>query len=208
MTVPGEARVLAVLADARQLGLLGPGPEEEHVEHARGFAAAAGMVPRRRVVDLGSGAGVPGLVLALLWPRVPFVLVDASQRSTTFLEEAVSCLGLEGWVKVVRQRAEVLGREAQWRATADLVVARGFGRPAVVAECAAPLLAPGGQVVVSEPPERPEERWPREGLARLGLGPGQTVEHGGKGYRVLRQERACPPGFPRRVGMPAKRPVF
>ncbi len=212
MTVPGEAELRGVLADARRLGLLGPGPVEEHVEHAQGFAVAAGAeagVTRcQRVVDLGSGAGIPGLVLALLWPQVPVVLVDASQRSAAFLEEAVGRLGVEGRVKVVRQRAEVVGRDRQWRGTADLVVARGFAPPAAVAECAAPLLAPVGKLVVSEPPERAEDRWPPEGLARLGLAPGAIVDRGGKGYRVLRQERLCPDRFPRRVGIPAKRPLF
>ncbi len=178
------------------------------MEHGKGFAVAAGSVPRQAVVDLGSGAGLPGLVLALVWPQVPVVLVDAAQRAAAFLAEAVVRLGVEGGVKVVRQRAEVLSRDRRWRGTADLVVARGFGRPAVVAECAAPLLAPAGKLVVSEPPERAEDRWPPEGLARLGLAPGPIVERGGKGYRVLRQERPCPNRFPRRVGIPAKRPLF
>ncbi len=206
--VPGERELVAVLAEARRLGLLGPGPVEDHVEHSRGFAVAAGITPRRRVVDLGSGAGVPGLVLAVAWPHVPVVLVDAAQRATMFLEGAVDRLGVRGRVSIVRQRAEVLGRDPQWRGTAELVVARGFGRPAVVAECAAPLLALGGLLVVSEPPERPEDRWPSDGLVRLGLGRGRVVEHAGKGYRVLPQDGVCPPSLPRRPGMPAKRPLF
>ena len=201
------SELLAVLTDARRLGLLGPGPVDEHIEHARGFAAAAGT-PGRRVVDLGSGAGVPGLVLALTWPDVPLVLVEASQRRVMFLHDALARLGLSGRVTVVRARAEVLGRAEDWRGTAELVVARGFGAPAVVAECAAPLLATGGRLVVSEPPDRCGSRWPVEGVARLGLGPGRTVEHGGRGYRVLPQERPCPEPFPRRAGVPGKRPLF
>ncbi len=200
--------LLAVLTEARRLGLLGPGPVEEHIEHAKGFAVAAGGAPLGQVVDLGSGAGIPGLVLALTWPDVPFVLVDASRRRSTFLDDAVVRLGLSARVGVVRARAEVLGRDDGWRGRAELVVARGFGPPAVVAECAAPLLVVGGRLVVSEPPDREGSRWPAPALAALGLDAGGVVEHAGRGYQVLRQERPCPPPFPRRAGIPSKRPLF
>ncbi len=197
-----------MLSDARRLGFLGPGALEDHVDHALGFVAAAGRTPSQRVVDLGSGGGVPGLILALTWPDVALALVDSNQGRTAFLDDATARLGLGGRVKVVRARAEELGRENDWRDTSDLVVARSFARPAVVAECAAPLLRLGGQLVVSEPPGAEEARWPAGGLAPLGLGPGRVVRHGGRGYRVLPQQRRCPPRFPRRTGIPAKRPLF
>lgn len=181
---------------------------EDHVDHALGFVAAAGRVPSRRVVDLGSGGGVPGLILAIAWPEVALALVDSSEVRTAFLRDATARLGMGGRVSVVRARAEELGRQDDWRGTSELVVARGFGPPAVVAECAAPLLTVGGQLVVSEPPHAEGARWPAAGLAPLGLGPGRSVEYGGRGYRVLRQERRCPARFPRRTGIPAKRPLF
>lgn len=112
------------------------------------------------------------------------------------------------------QRAEEAGRDPELRATFDLVTARGFGPPAVVAECAAPFLRPGGLLVVSEPPAGEAARWPAAGLAPLGLepvGPPLTLEVGSGQtgtYQVLHQRIACPERWPRRTGIPAKRPLF
>ena len=82
----------------------------------------------------------------------------------------------------------------------------------MVAECAAPLLRPGGWLVVSEPPptgpdEDPGGRWPAESLRQLGLEPADVV-HGDFEFRTLRQIEPCPERFPRRNGVPAKRPLF
>lgn len=196
----------AVLLRARELGFLGPGPVEVHIAHAEGFAAAFGPESPRLVADLGSGGGVPGLVLAGLWPVCQFVLIDANERRTAFLAEAVETLGLGGRVTVVRERAEVVGREPAHRGQYDGVVARGFGSPPVTAECAAPLLRVGGRLVVSEPPEA-AARWEPAGLAALGLALDRVVEAGAR-YQVLTQVAMCPERYPRRVGVPGKRPLW
>jgi len=109
---------------------------------------------------------------------------------------------------VVRARAEDAGRIPHLRGSFDAVVARSFGSPPVTAECAAPFLHPGGLLVVSEPPRAdPEARWPRDGLATLGLEPLRTARTG-FGYQVLRQNDPCPDRFPRRAGVAAKRPLY
>jgi hypothetical protein len=105
-----------------------------------------------RALDLGSGGGLPGLVLVSAWPTTDWCLLDANQRRTEFLQEAVDELGLAGRVTVRRGRAEDLAHDPSLRGTFDLVVARSFGKPAVTAECAAGFLAVGGSLVVSEPP--------------------------------------------------------
>ena len=159
-------------------------------------------------MDLGSGGGVPGLPLAArAWPACRWILLDASERRTAFLEAAVVRLHLTDRATVVRARAEDAGRRPDLRAVADLVTARGFGSPSVTAECAAPLLRVGGRLIVSEPPESTGERWPGEPLAQLGLRPLRLLRDGA-GYQVLEQQAPCPERFPRRVGVPAKRPLF
>ena len=205
--------LVPVLEEARRLGFLGPGPVELHLDHADGYATAlehdAGRtwVPAR-AADLGSGAGLPGLPLALRFPKTQWTLVEASVRRAAFLREVVREVGLEARITVVEERAEVVGRSADHRGMFDLVVARSFGSPGVLAECAAPLLRIGGRAVVSEPPGGKPERWPVEGLAQLGMAPGAGVQAGGAAYQVLRQEGACPDRWPRRVGVPTKRPLF
>ena len=85
--------------------MLGPGPVETHLDHAEGMAAAVGREFRGRFLDLGSGAGVPGLILLALWPAATAVLLDARRRRCSFLEAAVSELGLSDRASVACGRA-------------------------------------------------------------------------------------------------------
>ena len=195
-----------VLDEARRWGFLGPGPVEPHIEHALGFARAVGDRAPARAVDLGTGGGVPGLVLAVHWPGSTWIFVEAQARRAAFLADALARLGLDHRVEVVHERAEVVGRTPERRAWASLVTARGFAAPAVTAECAAPLLEVEGALVVSEPPDG-GRRWPPGGIPELGLGPAEIVQ-GGARYAVLRAVTSCPARYPRRVGVPAKRPLF
>lgn len=202
--------LLSCLARARELGLLGPGPVEAHVQHAARYLAAIDRhgLDHGRFVDLGSGAGIPGLVLAQRWSQSDAVLLDSSQRRCEFLRWAVRELELEPQVTVVEARAEDAGH-GELRAQFPLVVARGFARPAVVSECAAGLLAQGGHLVVSEPPpttdsQSRERRWSTAGLELLG----QELVVAEGGVAIIRQVYRTPDRFPRRAGVPAKRPLF
>jgi 16S rRNA (guanine527-N7)-methyltransferase len=204
-----------LLVDARALGFLGPGPLEPQIQHALGFAAIGrrlSPVGSSRVIDLGSGGGLPGLVVATEWPDVNLALLEANGRRAAFLRRAVERLALGDRVSVLEDRAEVCGREPDARAAFDGVLARSFGRPAVVAECAAPFLKVGGWLLVSEPPrseggDHDDGRWPPENLQQVGLEPAEVV-HEEFEYRVLRQVQTCPERFPRRNGVPSKKPLF
>jgi 16S rRNA (guanine527-N7)-methyltransferase len=198
--------LIEVLERAREVGFLGPGPVEPHVTHAEGFAQAFPVRPNR-FVDLGSGGGVPGLVLAGLWPSTRGVLLDSNERRTDFLAWAVGELGLGDRVHVVRNRAEAYGRDWTVRGKFDAAVARGFAPPPVTAECAAPLLAVGGLLVVSDPPDEAPRRWPQAAATQLGLSVGPVVQADAR-YQVLTQVQKCPDRYPRRVGIPAKRPLW
>ena len=195
--------LLDVLERARRLGVLGPTPVADHLRHAERFVEALGPV-QGTVVDLGSGAGLPGLVVARRRPDLRLVLLEANERRAALLDEAVGSLALGGRVRTLCGRAEEVGRDEAHRSRYDAVCARSFGAPAVVAECAAPLLRPGGRLVVSEPPTG-RDRWPADGLALVGL---QRSEERPPGVAVLVQAAPCPARYPRRTGMPAKRPLF
>ncbi|MEO6317732.1 MAG: RsmG family class I SAM-dependent methyltransferase [Acidimicrobiales bacterium] len=195
--------LLAQLERARALGFLGPGPVAEHIDHAAGFLDALADV-EGTVVDLGSGGGVPGLIIGVARPDLHLVLLDATAKRCRFLDTAVTALALRA--TVLEGRAEAVGRSA-WRGTADAVVARAFGGPAGTAECAAPLLRLAGVLLVSEPPEPTADRWLAQPLATLGL----TIGHRTAKFPVvqaLHQTWPCPSTFPRRDGLPKKRPLF
>jgi 16S rRNA (guanine527-N7)-methyltransferase len=162
----------------------------------------------RSALDLGSGGGLPGLVLALVDAAMRWTLLDGRERSAAFLSEAVAELGLEDRVRVVLGRAEEVGRDPDHRGRYGLVVARGFAPPAVAAECAAALLEIGGHLVVSEPPGSRGERWPDEPLAGLGMCWRGIVRGSGATLATLEQVHPAPDRFPRRTGVPAKRPLF
>lgn len=201
--VDPTSALVAQLERAQTTGFLGPGPVEDHLTHAQGFLAGVAAV-HGRVIDLGSGGGIPGLVLAVARPDLEVVLLDARAKRCQFLREAVQALALTS-ASVVEGRAEIIGR-GPLRGTAQAVVARSFGPPAPTAECAAPLLAVGGLLVVSEPPD-PTDRWPDAGIGLLGLERGQRSS-GSPQIQTLVQRRPCPDRFPRRDGVPANQPLF
>lgn len=187
---------------AQTRSVVGPGDPGEHLAHAE---AMAGILDEPEVaVDLGSGAGIPGLALAGMWPQSSWVLIDAARRRVRLMEETVEELDWRSRVSVVHGRAEELGRNPRFRGVADLVTSRSFGRPAVAAECGAPFLAIGGVLAVTEPPEARGDRWDADGLATLGL----VKVEARSGVQLLRVASPTPARFPRRPGMPEKRPLF
>lgn len=125
-------------------GLLGPREVPRIWErHLLNCAAPAPLVPdAAQVVDLGSGAGLPGVVLAILRPDLEVTLVEPMLRRVTFLEEVLADLGLEQ-VRVVRARAEELSGHLR----VDVVTARALTALRRLVTLAAPLLRPGGTLL-------------------------------------------------------------
>ena len=205
-------QIEAVLERSRALGHLGKAPITDQIDHALAFAGVWDLAPPRLAVDLGAGGGVPGLVLAaLVWPSTSWLLIEVRRVRADLLREAVAGLGLGVRVTVAEERAEALGRQAAWRSAAQLVTARSFGPPAVVAECAAPFLGAGGRLIVSEPPasgsDGPTARWPEAGLGELEMAIGEVVP-GPPAFVRLDQRDACPERYPRRPGRPERSPLF
>jgi 16S rRNA (guanine527-N7)-methyltransferase len=158
----GDPALHEALAASQRLGMLGAWPIAEVVDHALAFVAPLADVTGR-VVDLGSGGGVPGFVLAAARPDLCVVLVDRRAARTDHLRRLVRRLGWAGRVAVVTADAAAV------QLSAAGVVARGFGSPTVTLPVAARLVQPGGLIVVSEPPEADPMRWPPGLLASAGV---------------------------------------
>jgi 16S rRNA (guanine527-N7)-methyltransferase len=133
------------------------------------------------------------------------VLLDAMVRRTEFLRAACVRLGIAERVTVVCERAEAGARDPVLRGQFDVVTARSFGPPAVTAECGGGFARVGGYLVVSEPPDDREDRWSDPGLAELGL---ERVDARSRRFALLRRVRPLGDRYPRRVGVPTKRPLW
>ena len=157
---------------------------------------------------MGSGGGIPGLFLATSLDYSRIVLLDASTKRCEFLRKAILSLKLDQRVEVVCERAEVAARLPSLRSTFSVVVSRSFSQPPVTAECAAPFLQKDGILIVSEPPSVDTElRWPKEGCQKVALLPEGSIKNQ-YSFVKLRMTGVCPDEYPRRVGIPAKRPIF
>lgn len=198
-------RLERVLSTGQRLSAVGPASFDEQVEHAsaftRGFPSDAdGPI---RALDLGTGGGLPGLVLASLLPTSHWVLLDAARRRIDLVTEALADLELADRAVAVHGRAEEFAGARP--GAFDVVTARSFGPPAVTAECARPLLRIGGRLIVSDPPAVDHDaRWPRTGLAALGYEVGDVLSEPNMTVLVASHEPAVP--LPRRAGVAARRP--
>ena len=198
------------LEESRARGFLGPGDIDPQISHSLGFAEcwnSHNSERPRSFVDLGSGGGLPSLVLLEHW-ACRGVLVDSMQKRIAFLREVLRWDGAPEGGEIVQGRAEEVGRSKEFTQVFDLVTARSFGPPAVVAESAARFLRLDGLLIVSEPPNDDlESRWNSKGLDELGL---ESVgrERYGSAYQVIRKVRPTPPKYPRSIGVPGKNPLF
>ena len=166
----GELPLIGILERAQAEGALGARPVAEVIEHARHFVAAL-PADVGSVLDMGSGAGIPGLVIALDRPNVRVTLVDRRAKRTDALRRAVNALDWSHRVQVVEDDAEAMAQSAAWRHSHDAVVARGFGEPRLTLPLAVVLVRRGGWVVISEPPTTDGSRWEPSWVESLGVGP-------------------------------------
>jgi 16S rRNA (guanine527-N7)-methyltransferase len=161
--------LIETLRLAQRLGFFGARPIEAAVQHAEAFVAAIGPLPAgSRVVDLGSGGGLPGLVVAAAYPQVAVLLVDRRSKRTDFLLRAVRRLGFDHVSVRAGDVSQLVGEVAEGVCPLfDVVTARGFGPPDATLRTAVALLGRTGRIVISEPPSG--DRWNPELLSELGV---------------------------------------
>ncbi len=177
--------------------------ETRHAGEARHLLASAAPAPGARVVDIGAGGGVPGLVMAILRPDLRVVLVEADRRKAGFLLHAAAVCGC-AQVEVVSRRAEEVGHDPAHRGGYDLAVSRAAALAPVLCELALPLLRAGGRLValVTDAP-----RDARAAAAAAAACGGGTPEVVAPGILAITKVGPTPERFPRRPGVPARRPL-
>ncbi|RAQ94592.1 hypothetical protein A4R35_03535 [Thermogemmatispora tikiterensis] len=190
-------------------------PEEVLTRHFLDSLAILTAVdpPSCRLLDIGSGAGFPGLPIKIVRPAWAVTLLEATARKVAFLRHVCQVLELEG-ITIVHGRAELLGRDPTYRGAFDLVTARAVAALPVVLEYAAPYCRMGGTIVLPRKGDSPEEM--AQGLRaaeQLGL----TLEaqlavtlpglDDGRYLLLWRQHQPCPLHFPRNNAAILKRPA-
>jgi 16S rRNA (guanine527-N7)-methyltransferase len=171
-----------------------------------------GLGHRARGLDLGSGGGVPGLVLALARPERRWVLVDSVRKKADVLREFVAALGVDN-VEVIAERAEILGHEPEHRESHDLVTARACATLPVLAEYSLPLLSVGGALLAWKGPISADELHAgRAAAAACGGGAPSVLppgfdELGEHRFVIIAKVKPTPQRYPRRPGEPGRHPL-
>ena len=190
-------------------------PEEVDIKH---FLDSLSLVqvsdkPHARLLDIGSGAGFPGLPLKIVRPEWHITLLEATGKKTIFLQHVIDILQLRG-IEVVHGRAEEIAHEKQYRGTFDTVTARAVASLSSLLEYCAPYCRINGTIILPKKGDLVEElaQGKRAG-AQVGaiLKADQTIDLPGlkDGRRLLvwDQIRLCPPEFPRSGSAMSKKPL-
>ncbi|MBN1264839.1 MAG: 16S rRNA (guanine(527)-N(7))-methyltransferase RsmG [Anaerolineales bacterium] len=166
-----------------------------------------------RLIDVGTGAGFPGLPLKLVCPQIQLTLVEATEKKVQFCRHVVAALGLEN-VDVLHARVEELGQDDHYRGRFQIALARAVAPMPVLLEYLLPLLPMGGRVVAQKGEMAPvETQSAAQALKILGgrvskLVPVDLPRVAERRYLVVVDKISeTPQKYPRRAGIPAKRPL-
>ncbi|GCE49719.1 16S rRNA m(7)G-527 methyltransferase [Thermosporothrix hazakensis] len=166
-----------------------------------------------RLLDIGTGAGFPGLALKLVRPQWRVTLLEATNKKVTFLRHMVEMLHLEG-VEVIHGRAEELGQKPEYRASFDIVTARAVSALPVLLEYCAPYCQVGGMIVLPKKGDLSEELASgKRAAAMVGAAFKEDVPvqlpglDDGRRLLVWEQRKRCPAQYPRTGAAIAKKPL-
>jgi 16S rRNA (guanine527-N7)-methyltransferase len=210
------ARLLSGYEDANVIGT--HSVREALIEHVLDSLSCLLFKPlaeARRLADVGSGGGLPGIPLKIVAPHLAVTLIEATGKKARFLRRAIETMSL-GRVEVLNGRAEDLGRMGDHRGVYDVTTARAVARLSVVAEYCVPLLRIGGHAISMKGRLEDEEVLEGERAAEMLGAEVQEIirvprlpEIGEKqrSLVVLRKVGETPNIYPRSVGAPAKKPL-
>ena len=169
--------------------------------------------PPANLIDVGTGAGFPGIPLKIIYPNTKVTLVESVSKKAMFCQHIVSLLGLEN-VEVVNARAEDLGQMREHREGYDWAIARAVANMRVLSEYLLPLVQVGGTMLAQKGESGPAEVHSAEKAIKLLGGevrqllpvtlPGVVEE---RHLVVVNKVATTPPGYPRKPGIPTKKPL-
>ena len=167
----------------------------------------------KTVCDLGTGAGFPGIPMAIAYPNLQFTLIDSLNKRIKFLQEVVDALGLTN-VTLVHARAEEAGRNKLYREKFDLVVSRAVANIATLSEYCLPLVNVGGYFISFKSGDVKEEiEASGSAVKKLGGNLTKPVYFSlpdtdiSRSFLIIKKEKNTPKAYPRKAGTPSKEPL-
>jgi 16S rRNA (guanine527-N7)-methyltransferase len=171
------------------------------------------LCPPNRLIDVGTGAGFPGIPLKIIYPNMRLTLVESVGKKAMFCQHVVRVLGLEH-VEVIQARAEEVGQDPEHREQYDWAVARAVAKLPVLSEYLIPLVRLGGAILAQKGESGPAEAQSAEGAIKL---LGGKLKHlipvhlptvaEDRYLVVIEKVAATPPRYPRKPGIPMKMPL-
>jgi 16S rRNA (guanine527-N7)-methyltransferase len=179
-----------------------------HVQDSLTLVPFLASAEARRVIDVGSGGGLPGMPLAIAMPDARFTLLEATGKKAAFLQETAAALGLAN-VRVIQERAEVAGQDHHaHRAHYDAVVARAVARLNTLAELTVPFAREGGTVLLIKGQQAEAEvAEAKQSLYRLHAQVVDLHRTATGTVVVIEKARATPRSYPRAPGEPKRKPL-
>ena len=185
----------------------------KHYLDSLSIVRAVDMMDVKRMIDIGTGAGFPGMVLKIMFPHIRVTLLDSLNKRISFLNDVIAELGLEE-IEAVHGRAEEYAAKSGYREGFDLAVSRAVANMSVLSEYCIPFVSEGGLFVAYKTQDAAEEIQKAEGAVRI-LG-GEFLENRSftlpdtdikRTLAVVKKIKPTGKKYPRKAGMPAKMPL-
>ena len=189
--------------------------DEVLVKHFADSLSICTIIPDdvKSVCDLGTGAGFPGIPMAIAYPDLQFTLIDSLNKRIKFLQEVVDALGLTN-VTLVHARAEEAGRNKLYREQYDLVVSRAVANISTLSEYCLPLVKVGGYFISFKSGDIEDEiKQSGKAISKLGGKLQKPVLFNlpdtniSRSFLVIDKEKSTPKAYPRKAGTPSKEPL-
>lgn len=186
---------------------------EKHFLDSISLGAVIDLTQPLKVLDLGTGAGFPGIPLKIVYPDLQITLADSLNKRILFLQEVIEALGLEG-IEAVHGRAEEMARNVTFREQYDLCVSRAVANLSTLSEYCLPFVVTGGKFIPYKSGEITEEvENAKNAVSRLGgsisdihkFSFGENDLH--RSFVMIDKVKKTPKAYPRKAGTPSKQPL-